>query len=206
MNFIVNSFDDESYEHRRRADGGQSLHETIVAAWRELERASAGADELVAIQTTLADETISPAEIARELAREGVELRHPEIINCDARWREAQVARQAQVFAGVIALRGTLPLSLRETAGCLAELERLRNRFAVAEDELALSELMALAIEARKTALSRARDSSLSKPVRESQAEIAEWLRVWLETPSIFSQWLELRKASAAFTAKFPDY
>jgi hypothetical protein len=183
-----------------------AFHETIVAAWRALGRESAGADELVSIQQTLADETISPAKIARELAKEGIELRHPEVILSDARWRQAQFEQQAKMFAGVTALCDALPLRLKDAESALAELERLRQTFGVTSDSLAVDELKALAVESRETAISRAHNSALSPQDREVQAEIAEWLRVWLETPNLFAQWLELRKASSTFTAKFPDY
>src|SRR5262245_31929555 len=133
--------------------------ETIVAAWQALERESAGADELVSIQQTLDDDTISPAEIARALAKGGVELRHHETIICDARWREAHFEREARTFAGVSALRGAVPLELKDAEAALAELERLRNTFAVARDNIALHELKALAVESRETAIRRTHDS-----------------------------------------------
>jgi len=175
----------------------------IIAAWLALESASVGADELVAVQQAVNDETISPAEIARELAREGAELRHPEIIVCDARWRAARLETQARTFAGIAALQSAAPLKLKEAEAALAELERLRCTFA--RDETALNELKSLAVDSRKTLIKLAKDASLSPQVREVQAEIAESLRVWLETPNLFIQWLELRKASATFTAKFAD-
>jgi len=189
----------------RREDPDSLLnrrHE-IIAAWLALERASVGADELVAIQQAVNDETISPAEIARELAREGAELRHPEIIVCDARWRAARLERQARRFAGIAALQSAVPLELKAADAALAELERLRCAFA--RDETVLNELKSLAVDSRKTLIKRAKDASLSPQAREVQTEIAEWLRVWLETPNLFVQWLELRKASATFTAKFAD-
>ena len=187
-------------EHHSEAN----LRETVVSAWLALEQASAGADELVLIQQTLGDESISPAEIARELADEGVELRHPEIIICDAEWRAAQLEQQAGMFAGINPLQSEVPLELKEAASALAELERLRC--ALAGDEIALSELNTLAVDSRKTLMKRAKDQSLSPQAREVQAEVAEWLRVWLETPNLFAQWLELRKVSAAFITKFPDF
>ena len=182
-----------------------SRHETIVSAWRALERTSAGEDELVSIQQKLGDEGISPAEIARELAREGVALRHPEVINCDARWREAQLETQTSTLARVGPLPDTAPLKLEDAEAAIAQLERLRSGFVVARDEMGLSEIRALAIDSRRTAIDHTNDPTLSPEAREVQAEIAEWLRVWLETPNLFAQWLELRKTSSIFSAKFSD-
>ena len=33
---------------------------------------------------------------------------------------------------------------------------------------------------------------------RAEQAEIAEWLKVWIQTPILFADWLELRRRSPA--------
>jgi len=66
-----------------------------------------------------------------------------------------------------------------------------------------LNDVRAFAVDARLMAENRANDASLSTPVREVQKEIAEWLRVWLETPAIFAQWMELRKQSKAFRTRF---
>src|ERR1041385_7793732 len=178
----VTSKEDSDSSRKRR-------HESIVTAWQALERSSLGAGELVAIQGTLNDESISPAENARELSREGVELRHPEVINCDARWRAAQVEKQAMTFAGISPLQRATPLKLKEAELALAELERLRC--SLAREEITLSELNSLAVACRKILIKHAEDSRLPQQVREVQAEIGEWLRVWLETPNHFSQRLE---------------
>lgn len=183
----------------------QSRHETIVTAWRALGRTSAGAEELTSIQRVLGDETIGPANIASVLAREGVDLRHPEVINCDARWRAAQIENRAKRFASVSRLQSGVPLKLTEAQTAIAQLEKLRKRFVAARDGIALAEVKTLAIDARQNATKRANDSSLATDVRAVQAEVAEWLRVWLETPNLFEPWLELRKASSTFSAKFPN-
>ena len=183
----------------------QSRHETIVTAWRALGRTSAGAEELISMQKVLGDETISPAGIASVLAQEGVELRHPEVINCDARWRAAQFENRAKRFASVSRLQTGIPLKLTEAETAIAQLEKLRKRFVAARDEMALDEVKSLAIDARQTAIKRANDSSLPTDLRAVPAEVAEWLHVWLETPNLFEQWLELRKASSTFNAKFPN-
>lgn len=38
---------------------------------------------------------------------------------------------------------------------------------------------------------------------RQEQTEIAQWFTVWLQTPDLFAQWLELRKATAEFKDLF---
>src|SRR5204862_27251 len=69
------------------------VSEIITSIWRRMGATSVGEQELLAIQDALPEET-SPASIARELAAAGAALRHPEVIECDARWREGQIASQ----------------------------------------------------------------------------------------------------------------
>jgi hypothetical protein len=148
----------------------------------------------------------SPATIARELALEGAELRHPEIIECDARWREAQMDSQLKTFDKVSGLQTAEPLRLKQAEALVGRLEHLRGRFEQTRDDRQIAELRTLAIDARRTAVSRARDTSLPIAIRHEQTEIAEWLMVWLETPNLFEQWVELRKSSRAFKQRFSNY
>lgn len=188
-----------------------SRRDLIVSEWRRLGAASLGSDELIRIQQALGEAlgqhaVESPATIARELAHEGAELRHPEIIECDARWREAQIDNQLKTFGKVSALQTAEPLRLKQAESLIERLEHLRGRFERTRDDRQIAELTTLAIDARRAAVSRAKDLDLPIALRQEQAEIAEWLMVWLETPNLFQQWLELRKASPAFKEKFSIY
>lgn len=178
------------------------LNELVVSVWQQLGATSVGKPELLAIQQTLTAE-LSPASIARELASAGAELRHPEVIECDADWRQSQLAKRVKAFAGLALLPQREPLRLRDAEVAIAEIEALRVRLSSAGDEVALGEVRELAIEARQSALIRANDASLSTLHQQEQIEIAEWLRVWLETPPLFEHWVELRKASQDFRDRF---
>jgi len=188
-----------------------SRRDLIVSEWRRLGAASLGSDELIRIQQAIGEAfgqhaIESPATIARELAHEGAELRHPEIIECDARWRETQMDSQLKTFGKVSALQTAEPLRLKQAESLVGRLEHLRGRFERTRDDRQIAELRALAIDARRAAVSRAKDTSLSIALRHEQAEIAEWLMVWLETPNLFQQWVELRKSSPAFKERFSIY
>ena len=188
-----------------------SRRDLMVSEWHRLGAASLGSEELIRIQQAIGEAfgehaIESPATIARELAHEGAELRHPEIIECDARWREAQMDGQLKTFGKVSALQTPEPLRLKQAESLVGRLERLRERFERTGDDRQLAELRTLAIDARRTAVSRARDTSLSIVIRHEQTEIAEWLMVWLETPNLFEQWVELRKSSRAFKEKFSNH
>ena len=188
-----------------------SRRDLIVSEWRRLGAASLGSDELIRIQQAIGEAfgqhaVESPAAIARELAHEGAELRHPEIIECDARWREAQIDNQLKTFGQVNALQSAEPLRLKQAESLIERLEHLHGRFERTRDDRQIAELRTLAIDARRTAVSRAKDLDLPIALRQEQAEIAEWLMVWLETPNLFEQWVELRKSSPAFKEKFSIY
>jgi len=185
-----------------------SRRELIVSEWHRLGAASLGSDELVRIQQAIGEAfgepaIESPATIARELAHAGAELRHPEIIECDARWREAQMDSQLKTFGTMSAWQTAEPLRLKQAESLVVRLEHLRGRFERTGDDRQIAELRTLAIDARRTAVSKARDTSLPIAIRHEQTEIAEWLMVWLETPNLFEQWVELRKSSRAFKEKF---
>jgi len=169
-----------------------------------------GASELQAIhqaigRTNMKESSSSPAAVARELANAGAELRHPEIIEYDARWREAQLRNEEKEWSAIARLLDAETGSLNEAEETIAQLEKLRAGFTMAADETALNDLRTLVIEARNVIARRAAERSAAKSVGAVQAEIAEWLRVWLETPELFRQWLDLRKASQAFAKEFAE-
>jgi len=194
---------DEISDERRR--------ELIVSAWRALveisSETSVGAYELIAIQRAIAeavpeDDIPSPASIARELAAEGAQLRHPEVIECDAAWRGARWEREAERFKRLDNLVSDKPLTLERAEELIAELDRLRQEFASTNDDEGLARLKEIAVSVQL------RSESLAKSGKEAftlaeQTEIAAWLKVWMQTPAIFSDWLELRKRSAEFGRKF---
>ncbi len=143
--------------------------------------------------------------IARELIQEGADLRHPEVIECDAHWRATGLAMRLKVFEDLRPLQNSESLTLKTAATVIALLEELRNQFVMSDDEVGVKELQCLAIDARDRAGKDANDKSLPATIRKVQGEIAEWLRVWLETPQLFGEWLELRKSSPGFRDNFGD-
>src|SRR6266849_3724485 len=108
--------------------------ELIVSTWRSLGVGRVGRKELRAIQNALAKEfgknaVQSPASIARVLADEGAELKHPEIIEFDARWRESRVESEARKFKGLEQFFPGNLLSLKDAELMICKLEQLRRQF-----------------------------------------------------------------------------
>jgi hypothetical protein len=143
----------------------------------------------------------SPASIARVLADENADLRHPEVIEFDARWRESELKRDAleQIRKG----DPKKPLTLKGATATLKRLENLRKKFASENDVTKLRALREAAINEKTRAQLLARDAMLRDQTRSVQMEIVEWFRVWLEAPDIFNDWLELRRRSREYQEKF---
>lgn len=189
-----------SFESRRR--------EKVVEVWRGLGEPKVGGAELRQIQKALGKEFVkagvtSPATIARILADEGAELRHPEVIECDARWREARLKSEASRFSELENISPGKPTSLEQAEALISELERLRQRYAAEADREALAELTTLAASMRRAAQSFAKNHTSDSAGQAEQSEIAEWIKVWIQTPNLFADWLALRKRSPEFRDRF---
>ena len=192
---------------RRRKPAPRTKRTLIIEAWDRLGRAMVGEHELREIQGSVrnqfgssADE--SPAAIARVLADEGAELRHPEVIEFDARWREAKIEKDSGQLKGLDELLAGKPLRLRKAEALIKKLERLRQR-AENDDQSEARQARSMAISGRQTAELLAKDKELNELQRAEQTEIAEWFKVWIQTPILFADWLELRRRSPDFRKKF---
>ena len=186
----------------------QAARESIVRLWLELGRPPVDAQFLKAVQLQLANSSespaISPASVARLLADEGAELRHPEIIESDVRWRESLVNSRMDKFAAVEPLSAGARLNIQDAGVLISKMEKLRQEFERDDDVTRLDELRTLAADARQRAEGSGKNRKLNETVRGEQSEIAEWLKVWLQTPTLFENWLELRRRSEEFRRKFP--
>jgi hypothetical protein len=176
----------------------------VVELWEQLGKPPVDARLLKTIQARLAatieNHELGPAAMARMLADEGAELKHPEIIETDAAWRQARIETNARELerwsSGQV-------MTLRTAETFIDELEQLRKEYELNQDRQALSQLRTAASESRRLAESIARNHSAEQTVRVEQAEIAEWLKVWLQTPAISKDWLELRRRSDGFRGRF---
>lgn len=179
----------------------------IVDLWQQLGKPVVDARLLASILSRLVaafgnHETAGPAVIARILADEGAELRHPEIIEADVKWRQTWIETSASDSV-LDRLSSPEVMTLATTEIFIDQLEEFRKRHELNEDRRALAEIRTLGSDSRRLAESIARNRSVEKTIRHEQAEIAEWLKVWLQTPALFKDWLELRRRSDEFRARF---
>jgi len=192
-------------DSQRLPDSKQAL---IVAEWHRLGGKAIGRKELRKIQRALHEKfgeggVESPAKLARVLADEGAELRHPEVIEFDAEWREKKIEKETSTFRGLERLLDAKPMRLPEAASLIKKLEQTRQSAERKEDELNVQRSRDIAMNSRQTAQLLANDSALEQTHRDEQEEIAQWLSVWLQTPTLFDDWLDLRRRSPDFRKKF---
>ena len=191
--------------HRSEPRTRQDL---ILEVWNRLGAETVGYRELIEIQDSIRREfgegaVQSPAAIARVLADEGTDLRHPEVIEFDAHWRESQLQNAVRDRDVIEPASADKPLRLSKVEAFIQGLEKLRHQSEQAGDRPASQQVREVAIAARQSAERLARDRTLAKPLRAEQAEIAEWLGVWIKTPNLFAAWLELRRRSSDFQQRF---
>ncbi len=178
----------------------RTKHDLIIEVWEHLDCESVGERELEQIQEALRERfgdgaLESPASIARTVADEGAVLRHPEVFNFDSKWRERNVAER--IFPDGLDFSG-----LSKALESLTKLEDSRREFQAGKNEKGLEQLHDLVANARKDCLLIARSKIIDNSQRQQAKEVSHWLMVWLQSPELFSDWLELRRRSPEFIQK----
>ena len=173
----------------------------MLEVWESLDCESVGAEEIVAIEDAVAKRfgraaVDSPMVIARMLADEGAVLRHPEIL-------KLYVDRSADTSYDA-ALRNAVDLTGPDAAHrSIKRLESLRQKYLSDNDKEGIRLIRERAIAARAGAEKKMSDRRVSAADRAGYAEASEWLGIWLASPEIFENWVELRRTSKDFLAKF---
>jgi hypothetical protein len=174
----------------------RTKNDLIIEVWEKLDCENVGRTELEAIEMVLMDHfgpsaVDPPMVLARLLANEGAELRHAEIM-------ELHVERASdQPYAA--AVHNLLNVSdLRSAAGSIRRLENLRIKYLSDNDKTGIRHIRETVQRAKSECEERSGGTR-----GEINAEIALWLRIWLQTPEIFSSWFDLRLRSPEFIEKF---
>ena len=177
---------------------GKTKRETVLEIYDREAMGEVGAREIAQISRALIVElgeggAMTPAEIARILVDEELPVRFDQIFAMSS-----PVERYQRLFDRLLNLE-----TLDEAESSISRLDRLCRQFERAGDRTGVRLARKLAIDARDGSLRRASDETRDQPSRAVHAEIAAWLTVWLQTPDLFPQWLELRKASSSFKEAF---
>ena len=174
--------------------------ELIVQCWNELGAESVGAPELAAIADVLrenfGDGAASPATIARTLAEEGAGLRHPDVLEIDTLWRKRQLS-------DVLSLDQLNFTTIEDALLGIDAIVAAGKRFEAAGDAQRTKRLRSLVLHLHQDLALTGKSRLGTGEKRAVAAEVTCWLTVWLQTPAIFENWLELRRNSSEFLQKF---
>lgn len=173
----------------------------IIEVWEKLDCENVGAMEIEAIETAVEERfgrgaVDSPMAIARLLADEGAELRHSEIMELYVK-RHAP-SRYDAMFFNIMKLA-----DLGQARGTIRDLENLRKKLSKDNDKEGLRRLRETALKGKNRVLEMSADPRLENKAKLENAEIAEWLTIWLGSPEIFENWVALRQNSEDFREKF---
>jgi hypothetical protein len=174
----------------------------MIEVWEKLDCESVGAAEIEAIEEAVSarfgDAAVeSPMHIARVLADEGAALRHAEIMQL---WVKRFEDRPHEAeFRNLIKT-----VDLDSARRSMKQAENLRKKFISLGDKDGLRLLRDEVLEVKAELQKAARNKTLDAKRRQMSAEMVEWLTLWLQSPELFDNWIELRRNSADFTKRFP--
>jgi hypothetical protein len=179
----------------------RTKNDLAIEVWEKLDCENVGAAEIEAIETVIADQfgeaaVDSPMVIARLLADEGAELRHAELM-------ELYVRRASDHLYDAAFQNIEPPVDLQSSIRTIRRLESLRRKFRDENDTKGVRFTREKGIQLKSLALEVAKKKNADAVTHMVMLEIAEWLRVWLQTPDVFEDWLSLRQSSADFRQKF---
>lgn len=95
--------------------------------------------------------------------------------------------------------------TLEDAEVSLTRLDELMRKFHAHGEKAAVERVLDVARLGKRRAEMIARNRKVDARKRAEKEEIANWFRIWLETPDPFFDWLDLRKQSPEFQKKFPS-
>lgn len=179
----------------------KTKQDLIIEVWEKLDCESVGAKEIEAIETVVRDifgsnAVESPMIIARQLADEGAELRHAEILKLDVERRFE--SPYAPMFRNILKFS-----DFSQTLNSIRQLENLRKKFLKENNKEGLRLVRETGIKGKNRALMISKNPKVDEKKRAEKAEIAEWFKLYLQSPEIFENWIKLRQKSKDFKEKF---
>ena len=94
--------------------------------------------------------------------------------------------------------------TLNDAEVSLMRLDELLRRFQAHGEKAAAGRVLEVARMGKRRSEMIARNHNVEPQKRQEKVEIANWFRIWLETPDAFFDWLDVRKQSPEFRGKFP--
>jgi hypothetical protein len=87
----------------------------------------------------------------------------------------------------------------------IMRLDELMRKFRAHGEHAAVERVLNVARLGKRRAEMISRNHKVEAQKRVEKEEIAEWFRIWLETPDAFFDWLDVRKQAPDFREKFPQ-
>ena len=179
----------------------RTKQDLMLEVWEALDCENVGAKEIIAIEEAVrekygASAVESPMIIARQLADEGAELRHAEIMELDVK-RRLESPYDA-MFRNILKFA-----DFKQTLISIRQLENLRQKFRRENDKEGLRLVKEVGIKGKNRASMISKNKKVDEQKRAEKAEIAEWFTIWLQSPEIFETWIEARQRSKDFKNKF---
>jgi hypothetical protein len=130
------------------------------------------------------------------LADEGALLRHPEVLDCDTRWRQQ------------LSLESLFPeqpsfSTLAQAADTIEKFDAVRKKFEEMGDEVGRVRLRELALKFKRELQLLTDSKTADEKKRLDAREMVQWLNIWLQNADIFPEWLSLRRRSPEFIAQY---
>jgi hypothetical protein len=95
--------------------------------------------------------------------------------------------------------------TLEDAEVSVMRLDELMRKFRSQNEHAAVERVLNVARLGKRRAEMISRNQKVEAPKRAEKEEIANWFRIWLETPDAFFDWLDVRKQSPEFQSKFPQ-
>lgn len=96
--------------------------------------------------------------------------------------------------------------TLQDAEVSLMRLDELMRRFQAHGEQAAVERVLNVARLGKRRAEMIARNHKVQAQKRAEKEEMANWFRIWLETPDAFFDWLDVRKQSPEFQNNFPQW
>lgn len=101
-------------------------------------------------------------------------------------------------------LKGALGFKdLSSAEACLRRLDEVYRRYVQEADRKGISLVRSLLLKGKERARRLAADPRVDLAKRREKEEVVRWFTVWLQSPDLFFDWLELRKNSEEFQRAF---
>jgi hypothetical protein len=93
--------------------------------------------------------------------------------------------------------------TLAEAEMCLVRLDEMWRKFRAEGEPAAAARVLEVARRGRRRAEMIAHNAKVEQRKRAEKAEVANWFALWLQTPDLFFDWLEVRKQAPEFVQRF---